>query len=214
MAIRAYAEEYLPGAQRVLGDAADFAVITLELEPDSFGHALAVSDAGKQFAEGNPKYVAGMNGCEFARLVLSETGTPFTDHEDVMFLEKSPEFWAGWALAYYQWRSGYSFMEILNTVSLDGIIYMYPTYHEMDIRQFADAMQDRMKAAHPHTKLRLHRENCGMSQSELAAEADVPIRQIQLFEQRQRNINMTAAETLLKLSKALCCRMEDLLEKD
>jgi DNA-binding Xre family transcriptional regulator len=53
-----------------------------------------------------------------------------------------------------------------------------------------------------------------MSQSELAAEADVPLRQIQLFEQRQRSINMTAAVTLLKLSKALCCRMKDLLEKD
>ena len=214
MAIRAYAEDYRPGAQRVLGDAVDFAVMTLELEPDIFGHALSVSDAGKQFAVGNPKYVAGINGCEFARLVLTETGTSFTDREDVMFLEKSPEFWAGWALAYFQWQSAYYFMEILNTVSLDDIICMYPTYHEMDIRQFADAMHERMKAAHPHTKLRIRRENCGMSQSELAAEADVPLRQIQLFEQRQRNINMTAAETLLKLSKALCCRMEDLLEKD
>ncbi len=155
-----------------------------------------------------------MNGCEFARLVLSGTGTAFTDHGDVMFLEKSPEFWAGWALAYYQWHSGYTFMEILNTVSLDSIICMYPTYHEMDILHFADTMHERMKAVHQHTKLRMRRENCGMSQSELAAEADVPIRQIQLFEQRQRNINMTAAETLLKLSKALCCRMEDLLEKN
>ena len=214
MAIHAYAEDYLCVAQRVLGDATDFAIMTLKLEPDFFGVALAVSDAGKQFANGNPKYVAGMNGCEFARLALSETGTPFTDQEDVMFLEKSPEYWAGWALAYYQWHSDYSFMEILNTVPLSDIICMYPTYHEMGIQQFAETMHERMKAAHPHTKLRMHRENCGMSQSELAAEADVPLRQIQLFEQRQRSINMTAAVTLLKLSKALCCRMEDLLEKD
>jgi len=83
----------------------------------------------------------------------------------------------------------------------------------MDIHQFADTMQERMKPAQPYTKLRMHRENCGMSQSEPPAEANVPLRQIQLFEQRQRNINMTAAETLLKLSKALCSRMEDLLEK-
>jgi len=40
----------------------------------------------------------------------------------------------------------------------------------------------------------------------------VPLRQIQLFEQGQRDINKTAAVTLYKLSKALCCRMEDLLE--
>ena len=102
MAIRAYAEDYLPGAQRVLGDAVDFAVMTLKLEPDTFGAALAVSDVGRQFASGNPKYVAGMNGCEFARLVLSDTGTAYTDHEDVMFLEKSPEYRAGWALAAFK----------------------------------------------------------------------------------------------------------------
>ena len=95
MAIRAYAEDDLPGAQRVLGDAVDFAVMTLGLEPDTFGAALAVSDAGRQFANGNPKYAAGMSGCEFARLVLSDTGTAYTDHEDIMFLEKSPEYWAG-----------------------------------------------------------------------------------------------------------------------
>ena len=214
MVIRAYDEEYVSGAQRILGDAVDFAVMSLGLDPVLFGNAFALSESSKQFAAGNPRYVAGINGCELARKVLSETNTSFQDAEDIMYLDKSPEYWAGWALAYYQWYSVRSFMEILTAVPLEEIIRLYLPYHEMDIRQFADAMQDRMKAAHPHTKQRIHRENCSMSQSELAAEADVPIRQIQLFEQRQRNINMTAAETLLKLSKALCCRMEDLLEKD
>lgn len=62
------------------------------------------------------------------------------------------------------------------------------------------------------TRLRIRRENCGLSQSELAADSGVPLRQIQLFEQRQRDINKTAAETLLQLSKALYCNMEDLME--
>ena len=74
MAIRAYSEEYLSGAQNVLGHAVDFAVVTLGIEPDAFGGAFAVSEASKQFANGNPRYVAGMNGCELARLVLAETG--------------------------------------------------------------------------------------------------------------------------------------------
>ena len=47
----------------------------------------------------------------------------------------------------------------------------------------------------------------------LAEKADVSIRQIQLFEQRERDINKTSAETLNKLSKALHCKMEDLLDK-
>lgn len=213
MAIHAYAEEYVAGAQRILGDAVDFAVMTLRLTPDAFGKAFAVSEASKQFAAGNPRYVAGMNGCELARQVLTETHTPFTDAGDEMFLDKSPEYWAGWALAYYQWYSGRSFMEILSAVPLEEMIRMYPTWHEMDIAQFVDRMQEKMEAAYPQTKLRTRRENCGLSQAELAAEAEVPVRQIQLFEQRQRDINKTAAETLLKLSKALHCKMEDLIEK-
>ena len=129
-----------------------------------------------------------------------------------MFLDISPEYWAGWALAYYQWYSCRSFSEILATVSLKAIIQLYPVYHEMDIMQFVDLMNRRMKEAYPKTRLRMRRETCGLSQSELAADADVPLRQIQLFEQRQRDINKTASETLFRISKALCCRMEDLLE--
>ena len=37
MATHAYAEDYVTGAQRVLGDAVDFAVMSLGLEPDAFG---------------------------------------------------------------------------------------------------------------------------------------------------------------------------------
>ena len=213
MEIRAYDEEYLAGAQRILGDAVDFAVMTLGLEPDAFGQAFAVSDASRQFAGGNPAYVAGINGCELARRVLEETGISYTDTEDAMYLDKSQEYWAGWALAFYQWYSSRSFMEILRTVPLRKIILMYPIYHEMDIMQFADRMQEEMKNAHADTNLRMRRKACGFSQSRLAAAARVPLRQIQLFEQRQRDINKTAAETLLRLGRALGCSMEDLMEK-
>jgi hypothetical protein len=71
---------------------------------------LAVSSASRQFANGNPKYVAGMNGCELARIILTETNTSFTDTEDAMYLDKSPEYRSGWALAFYQWHSFRSFI--------------------------------------------------------------------------------------------------------
>ena len=214
MAIRAYDELYLPGAQNILGHAADFAIMTLAIEPDVFGNALAVSESAKQFSEGNPRYVAGMNGCEFARVVLDDVGTAYPEAEDEMYLDKSPEYWAGWALAYYQWSTALSFMEILRAVSLEDIIRMYPLYHEMDLSHFADQMNHLLKKVYPQTRLRDRRSNCGLSQSELSAEADVPLRQIQLFEQGQRDINKTSAMTLLKLSKELHCKMEDLLEPE
>lgn len=212
MAIHAYDDDYLNGAQRILGDAVDFAVMSLDIELDAFGKVFAVSDTSKQFAAGNPKYVAGINGCELARKVLTETNMPFSDIEDAMYLDKGPEYWTGWALAFYQWYSNYSFMEILKTVSMEQILKMYPIYHEMDIMQFVDKMQEKMKRTYPQTKLRILREVSGLSQSELGAASSVPLRQIQLFEQRQRDINKAAAETLLKLSKVLCCKMEDLTE--
>ena len=214
MAIRAYDELYLPGAQNILGHAVDFAIMTLALEPNDFGNALAVSESAKQFSEGNPRYVAGMNGCELARAILDDVGADYPEAEDEMYLDKSPEYWAGWALAFYQWSTALPFMEILRAVSLENIIGMYPLYHEMDLSHFADQMNHLLKEVYQQTRLRERRSNCGLSQSELADEADVPLRQIQLFEQGQRDINKTSAITLLKLSKALHCKMEDLLEPE
>ena len=145
MAIHAYDEMYLLGAQHILGDAVDFAILSLEIESDVFEHALSIAASAKQFGEGNPKYIAGMNGCEFAREVLEDAHIEYPDVEDAMYLDKSPEYWAGWALAYYQWFSNKPFSEILQTVSLQQIIDMYPVYHEMDIAMFVDQLDRLLK---------------------------------------------------------------------
>ena len=89
---------------------------------------------------------------------------------------------------------------------------MYPVFHEMDIMQFVEEMNRVLKESNPFTRLRTRRKNSGLSQSQLAINADVALRQIQLFEQRQRDINNAAAITLLKISKALNCSIEDLME--
>ena len=213
MEIRAYYEEYVAGAQRILGDMMDFAIVSLNLDTKDFETAFLISPTSKQFAAGNPKYVAGMNGCELARQILTETETPFTDMEDAMYLDKGPEYWAGWALAFFQWYSDYSFQEILRAVPLENVIRMYSIYHEMDIMQFVDRMYEIIREKNEKTTLRSKRENCGYSQNDLAMASGVSLRQIQLFEHRQRDINKTSAETLLRLSKALFCKMEDVIEK-
>ena len=52
----------------------------------------------------------------------------------------------------------------------------------------------------------------GLSQRELADLSGVALRQIQLFEQKKRNINHTRAIDVLKIGKVLGCKSEDLLE--
>ena len=41
----------------------------------------------------------------------------------------------------------------------------------------------------------------------------VPVRTIQQYEQRQKNINKAQAEYLVVLAKVLCCEAGDLMEK-
>ena len=139
---------------------------------------------------------------------------------EVVFMQKpsyaydrSPEYWTGWALAYYQWLTGLRFAEIEQAVSITKVWLLYTPYHEMDVRQFADKMNELYRASKPETNLKAMRTLAGLSQSELAGQAGVPVRTIQQYEQRQKDINKAQAETLLRLARALNCNVEDLMEK-
>ena len=94
-----------------------------------------------------------------------------------------------------------------------SVLELYDPYHEMDIRQFYDRMNELYLEAEPETNLKRLRQRAGLSQGELARAADVSVRTIQQYEQRQKNINFAQAERLLKLSRALHCAVEDLVEK-
>lgn len=60
--------------------------------------------------------------------------------------------------------------------------------------------------------LKEYRTKSGMSQSQLAEASGVNVRMIQYYEQGVKDINKASGETLYKLSRALGCKMEDLLE--
>lgn len=62
------------------------------------------------------------------------------------------------------------------------------------------------------TKLQEHRKAAGLSQSKLAAAAELSVRTLQHYEQGSMSLNGAAALTVYKLAQALGCRMEDLLE--
>lgn len=84
----------------------------------------------------------------------------------------------------------------------------------MDIRQFCDKIDELYHAAKPEANLKLLRQNAGLSQRELAEQSGVPLRTIQQYEQRRKNINRAQAEYLIMLAKALCYVVEDLIEKE
>ena len=208
--IHAYDEEYLPLAQRVMGDMLDYAVKTLDFELNDFYTMFLISGMAAQFEIGNPAFTAGKNGCEVAKEVLSLSGLPVPDTEDVMYLDKTPEYWTGWVLAYYQWHSEKTFKRIQSVIPVTEVCSMYNPLHEADIRMFVEIVDKRMEEARQQSQLKRLRAYAKLSQRELADQSGVPLRQIQLFEQGERDICKTQAQTLQKLARALHVSTETL----
>ena len=212
MEIHAYSEDYLELAQKNLGNMLDYAVNSLQYDLKRFYDMFLVSGLSKQFENGNPKYIAGMTGCELAKEVLCEIGQDISNVEDEMYLDKSPEYWTGWALAFYQWYSALRFGKIQKAVPVTEVVGMYPTMHEADLMKFVSVMDEKVRVHYTETNLKRIRKLAGYSQSELAQEAGVSIRQIQMLEQRKRDMNKVQLMTAVRLSKALRCSVEDLVE--
>ena len=90
---------------------------------------------------------------------------------------------------------------------------MYDTLHEADVTKFADIVNIRMKEYYFETNLKRIRTIYGFTQAELAERAGVTLRSIQMYEQRNKNINKASVDTVYKLAKTLGCTIEDLIEK-
>ena len=104
------------------------------------------------------------------------------------------------------------FAEIVKYIPINEIKALYSPYHEMDIRHFTDKMNEMYNKAKPETNLKIYRKRAELSQKQLAELADIPVRMIQHYEQRQKNINKAQTEYLVRLSRVLNCDIEDLLE--
>ena len=210
--IHAYQEIYLSKAQAVLGEAFDYAVNTCGISGENFIKQFIVSSVSKKMENGEPAYLAGKSGIEIASdVVLETTGKELTEVPTDR-LDRSTEYWIGWAIAYYQWWSGRKYGVIFKAFTFDELQKMYYTLHEADISKFADIADDRMKELYPETNLKRMRMAYGCTQAELAKKSGVSLRSIQMYEQRNKDINKANADTLYRISKVLGCSMEDLIE--
>ena len=210
----AYEEMYLNDAMRDMGEMLDYAVHDCGCDGDLFFTQFLASGVAEQFERGNPKFVGGMSGVELALEVFRRTTGQIPDVDASAYGEKSPEYWAGWSLAYYQWESGMPFREIVSHgLTVREVCSMY-LLHEADISKFVEAADKviQKSLSDGETNLKRIRRANGFSQKQLAEVSGVTLRMIQLYEQRQNDINKAQASTLSRLARSLNCRMEDLME--
>lgn len=212
--MHAYSEEYLDDAMKNLGDMVNYAIHVCGYEPDAFFDLFISSGIASQFENGNPKYVVGMSGVELAQAVLRNTNG-VTDFPEATFSQEyGREYWAGWILAYYQWIRKKRFEDIVfDGLPLSKVCDMY-ILHEADESKFvesADIIIERHRLQRK-TRLQLIRKARGFTQQQLSEASGVTLRMIQLYEQRQNDINKAQVSMVVSLAHALGCDVEDLLE--
>ena len=210
--IRAYSQIYLEKAQTALACMLDYAVNDLHYDITSFFDLFLTSGIASLFGSGDVKTIAGRSGIELAWEILSKSGLHADCVKPDVRFDRSKEYWAGWALAYYQWSTAMPFRDIIRCVPIADIVAMYHPYHEMDIRQFCDHMSELIRKAQPETNLKRLRLIAGLSQSQLAQVSGVPLRTIQQYEQKQKNINKAQADYIFMLASALNCQPAAIIE--
>lgn len=211
--IHAYDKLYLDKARTALGRMLDFAVYDLKYDISEFFGLFIASGVATRFEQGDFTLLAGMSGVEIAYEVLERSGVGKQRIKPIYTADRSEEYWAGWALAYYQWEIAISFAEIVKYVPIEEVVALYSPYHEMDIRQFCDRMNELYQTRKPETNLKFWRQKVGLSQRELAEATQIPVRTIQQYEQRQKSINNAQVDYLLRLSQILNCKVDDLYER-
>ncbi len=220
MMTRAYQQFYLNDAQQNLGVMFDYALRTLRYDGDKFFVYFIQSEVAGKFEHANPKYICGMSGIELCENVLQKVGmekfaAKIQPERNVEIqIEQGVEFWTGWAMAYYQWYSGLRFSDLMEYGLVPSEIISRYILHEADISKFVEAANkiiQRNKEVSP-TRLQKLRKAQGLTQAELARLSGVSLRMIQLYEQRQSDINKASGEAIIALARTLNCNFYEIME--
>jgi DNA-binding transcriptional regulator YiaG len=236
--IRAYDKILLASACDSLGRMIDYSVHSLRMDASSILDLFIASGTAALFGRGDIRLTAGMSGIELTYEVLERSGLTYERIPPRHTMSLSNEYWAGYALAHAQWESGLSFDEITGRLSIRDLIAdagrerlalleslpldISDEDKAAELRRFGESFAAKTAglitnactaaASMGDTALKRMRQLTGLSQSGLASASGVPVRTIQQYEQRQKDINKAGYIQLVSLASALNCEPASLLE--
>jgi DNA-binding XRE family transcriptional regulator len=210
--IYAYDEIYLDDAMKNLGEAFDYAANIRNLDLDGFFDLFIVSGFAERFALGEPKIISGLSGTELVLDILTKTGLENSFPNNQIEYSYSPEYWCGWILAYYQWKTCRSFHNIQENISMKEILKLYPILHETSEDKAVDTINNIISRNHKSSNLQMQRKKRGYSQSKLAKLSGVNLRTLQQYELKTKDIKKASVQTVMSLASTLNCHIEDLFE--
>ncbi|MGN0740563.1 MAG: helix-turn-helix transcriptional regulator [Treponema sp.] len=215
--MHAYSKLYLCDSQVNLASMFDFAIRGLNYSGDDFFSLFIDSGVASKFEHGNPKYVAGMSGRELADLVLKLSGHSVSVRSvpcEIDTTYDGPEYWLGWVMAYYQWYRSFRFSDLKQYGLIPSEILNRYILHEADISKFVETADEiiRHNQKTMPTRLKQIRTERKMTQKELSDLSGVSLRMIQLYEQRQNDINKAAGSVINRLAWVLKCNFYEIME--
>lgn len=230
----AYDKMCLERASDTLGRTLDYSAYSLHYDAATMIDLFIASGTAALFERGDIRTIAGMSGIELAYEVLERSGIIYERMQPRYTKGLSPEYWCGHTLAQIQWETDLPFDRIMTSFSAPGFISEYgrsrmsfldslpldigEKKRSEAIRSFgyrfsAEAVSEFISSVSSSsitgkagdTSLKKMRIKNGLSQSGLAKASGVPLRTIQQYEQRQKDLSKARAEYLIALSRALGC---------
>ena len=207
----AYNATYLDDARDHLGVMFDYAINNYEMDTDEFWDMFAHSKLAAGLSCGNPKYIAGMSGTELFANMIYENTQKWIKLDSYEEMDRSKEYWAGWALAYYQWHENMTYSDIhRNGIKLSEIVELYILHEAPDLK-FIEVINQRIDRDHQMNMLKRLRAYAGLTQKQLSEASGVSLRMIQLYEQGQNDISKAQANVVLSLSQVLGCEPREII---
>ena len=207
----AYNSLYLEDVMNNLGSMLDCAVNAAHCDLTVFYEMFLASGIASQIEDGNPRYLAGLSGLELMERVFEKSSDKPLPKMSYVPLDRTPAYWVGWALAYYQWYSARSFSFLQrNGLGFGTVFSLYPTLHEADLSKFVQ-VADTLIEQHLQSQkppLKTIRKQAGLTQKELSDLSGVSLRMIQAYEQGDQDIMKADAQTVFALSRVLGCKPE------
>jgi DNA-binding XRE family transcriptional regulator len=196
-----------------LGSMLDCAANAAHYDLTVFYEMFLSSGIASQMEVGNPRFVTGLSGVELMELVAKKTSDKTLPELNYHPFDRTSEYWAGWALAYYQWHTAYPFAFLQkNGLDIGEVLLLYPTLHEADLSKFVQTA-DKLIERHLSTKkntLRTFRKQSHYTQKELAELTGVSLRMIRAYEQGSQDIRKAEAQSVFNLSRAFGCKPEEI----
>ena len=207
--IPAYNIYYVLLAQHNLAIFLDYSVNYLHFPLHDIWNRFLSSKICDKFMDADPQVMAGRSGIE---LVFDVLGKEAINVPEYTSIDKSPEYWLGYYLAYFQWRVNLSFRQLEKYIKIEEILEMYHPYHEMDLENFIIDLGKKYNERKGKTNLEIFRKELNMSRADLSKQSNVPVRTIEHYEQRVVDINNASSKYIISLAKALYKKPEELLE--